>query len=62
MAVEMTVPRSFNKEHNEGRVDYDWVIEDNQDIFEGKRVVVFAPLVHLLILVVVHTYPIRSRV
>lgn len=44
MAVEMTVPAvSFNKRAiPEGRVDYDWVTEDTQDIFEGKRVVVFA--------------------
>ena len=40
----MTVPAvSFNKRAiPEGRVDYDWVTEDTQDIFEGKRVVVFA--------------------
>ena len=44
MAVEMTVPAvSFNKRAiPEGWVDYDWVTEDTQDIFEGKRVVVFA--------------------
>lgn len=44
MAVEMTVPAvTFNKRAiPEGRVDYDWVTEDTQDIFEGKRVVVFA--------------------
>ena len=44
MAVEMTVPAvAFNKRAiPEGRVDYDWVSEDTQDIFEGKRVVVFA--------------------
>lgn len=40
----MTVPAvTFNKRAiPEGRVDYDWVTEDTQDIFEGKRVVVFA--------------------
>lgn len=44
MAVEITVPMvQFNKRAiPEGRVDYDWVQEDSRDIFEGKRVVLFA--------------------
>mgnify|MGYP001434412977 CR=1 FL=1 len=44
MAVEMTVPMvQFNKRAiPEGRPDYDWVQETSEDIFAGKRVVVFS--------------------
>lgn len=44
MAVEMTVPMViWNKRAiPEGRPDYDWVQETSQDIFGGKRVVVFS--------------------
>ena len=44
MAVEMTVPLvQFNKRAiPEGRPDYDWVQESSEDIFAGKRVVVFS--------------------
>jgi len=44
MAVEMTVPMvKWNKRAiPEGETDYAWVEEDSKEIFEGKRVVVFA--------------------
>lgn len=44
MAVEMTVPLvQFNRRGiPEGRVDFDWISEDSEDIFGGKRVVLFA--------------------
>jgi peroxiredoxin len=44
MAVEMTVPMvQFNKRAiPDGRPDYDWVQESSEDIFAGKRVVVFS--------------------
>ena len=44
MAVDMTVPMiKWNKRAiPEGETDYEWVEEDSRDIFEGKRVVVFA--------------------
>ena len=44
MAIEMTVPMvQFNKRAiPEGRVDYDWVQENSEDIFSNKRVVVFS--------------------
>ncbi len=44
MAIEMTVPMvQFNKRAiPEGRVDYDWVQENSEDIFANRRVVVFS--------------------
>ncbi len=44
MAVEMTVPMiKWNKRAiPDGETDYTWIEEDSKDIFEGKRVVVFA--------------------
>ena len=44
MAVEMTVPLvQFNRRGiPEGRVDFDWISEDSEDIFGDKRVVLFA--------------------
>lgn len=44
MAVEMTVPLvQFNRRGiPEGRVDFDWISENSEDIFGGKRVVLFA--------------------
>mgnify|MGYP001188343487 FL=1 len=44
MAIEMTIPNiSWNKRAiPEGQTDYDWVTETSEDIFAGKRVVLFA--------------------
>jgi|TARA_B110000858_G_scaffold198491_1_gene265656 peroxiredoxin len=44
MAVEMTVPMvQFNRRGiPEGRVDFDWISENTEDLFGGKRVVVFS--------------------
>jgi len=44
MAIEMTIPNiTWNKRAiPEGQVDYDWVKETSEDIFKGKRVVIFA--------------------
>ena len=58
MAIEMTVPMvQFNKRAiPEGRVDYDWVQENSEDIFSNKRVVVFHYQEHSLLHVVVHIY------
>tara|TARA_B100001105_G_C22379652_1_gene439056 strand:+ start:1309 stop:1893 length:585 start_codon:yes stop_codon:yes gene_type:complete len=44
MAVEMTIPEVtwLRRSITEGTTDYDWNAQTSQDIFEGKRVVVFA--------------------
>jgi len=44
MAVEMTIPDVtwLRRSITEGTTDYDWNAQTSQDIFEGKRVVVFA--------------------
>ena len=44
MAIEMTVPLvKWNKRAiPEGETDYEWVEESSQDLFEGKRVVLFS--------------------
>ena len=44
MAVEMTIPEVtwLRRSITEGTVDYDWNAQTSKDIFEGKRVVVFA--------------------
>ena len=44
MAIEMTIPLvKWNKRAiPEGETDYEWVEESSQDLFEGKRVVLFS--------------------
>lgn len=44
MAIEMTIPMiEFNKRSiPEGETDYTWVQETSEDIFAGKRVVIFS--------------------
>jgi len=44
MAVEMTIPEVtwLRRSIAEGTTDYDWNAQTSKDIFEGKRVVVFA--------------------
>ena len=44
MAVEMTIPEVtwLRRSITEGTTDYDWNAQTSRDIFEGKRVVVFA--------------------
>ena len=44
MAIEMTIPMvEFNKRAiPEGETDYTWVQETSEDIFAGKRVVIFS--------------------
>ena len=44
MAVEMTIPEVtwLRRSITEGTTDYDWNAQTSQDIFEGKRVVLFA--------------------
>ena len=58
MAVDMTVPMiKWNKRaYPEGETDYEWVEENSPDIFEGKRVVVFALPGAFTPHVVVHIY------
>jgi peroxiredoxin len=44
MAIEMTVPSIswMARKIPEGQTDYDWIPESSSDLFDGKRVVLFA--------------------
>jgi peroxiredoxin len=44
MAIEMTIPEiKWNKRFKpDGQADYTWVAETSEDVFAGKRVVLFA--------------------
>ena len=44
MAIEMTIPMvTWNRRMKpEGTNEYTWVPQDSEDIFKGKRVVLFA--------------------